>query len=51
MKNLQLFEKEFQKEMRWDIDTSSYERSRISLLNNFILGFMTSYKTISITSC
>ncbi|MED3922895.1 MazG nucleotide pyrophosphohydrolase domain-containing protein [Priestia aryabhattai] len=37
MKNLQSFAKEFQKEMKWDIDTSSYERSRASLLNNFML--------------
>ncbi|MBA9042375.1 NTP pyrophosphatase (non-canonical NTP hydrolase) [Bacillus aryabhattai] len=37
MKNLQSFAKEFQKEMKWDIDTSSYERSRSSLLNNFML--------------
>lgn len=51
MKNLQSFANEFPKEMKWDIDTSSYERSRASLLNNFMLGFMASYKIISITSC
>lgn len=37
MKKLQSFAKEYQKEMNWDIDTSSYERSRASLLNNFML--------------
>ena len=37
MKNLQSFAKDFQKEMEWDIDTSSYERTRASLLNNFML--------------
>ncbi|MCU7766490.1 MazG nucleotide pyrophosphohydrolase domain-containing protein [Priestia megaterium] len=37
MKSLQSFAKGYQKEMNWDIDTSSYERSRASLLNNFML--------------
>lgn len=37
MKNLQSFAKEFQQEMKWDIDTSNYERSGASLVNNFML--------------
>ncbi|WP_155590033.1 MazG nucleotide pyrophosphohydrolase domain-containing protein [Lysinibacillus cavernae] len=37
MKKVQKFAAEFQKEMQWDIQTSEYEKSRSSLLNNYML--------------
>lgn len=37
MKQIQAFAKDFQKDMNWEIDSLSYEKSRASLLNNFML--------------
>jgi NTP pyrophosphatase (non-canonical NTP hydrolase) len=37
MKDMQSFAKEYQKEMNWEIDSKNYEKSRASLLNNFML--------------
>ncbi|WP_077622522.1 MazG-like family protein [Sediminibacillus massiliensis] len=37
MKNLQTFAQEFQKEMGWEISTASYQDTRASLLNNYML--------------
>jgi NTP pyrophosphatase (non-canonical NTP hydrolase) len=37
MKEIQAFAKKYQKEMNWEIDSRNYEKSRASLLNNFML--------------
>ncbi|MCP8615884.1 MazG nucleotide pyrophosphohydrolase domain-containing protein [Salirhabdus salicampi] len=37
MKEMQAFSKEFVKYMNWEIDDESYEKSRASLLNNYML--------------
>ncbi|AVK85924.1 hypothetical protein C3943_21730 [Lysinibacillus sp. B2A1] len=37
MKKIQEFAAGFQKEMNWEIQTSEYEKSRSSLLNNYML--------------
>lgn len=37
MKELQAFAKVYQKEMNWDINIESYEKSRESLLMNYML--------------
>jgi NTP pyrophosphatase (non-canonical NTP hydrolase) len=37
MKKIQEFSKQFQKDMGWEINTESYETSRSSLLNNYML--------------
>lgn len=37
MKDLQVFAEQFQKEMGWVISEESYEKSRASLLNNYML--------------
>ncbi|MFD0050962.1 hypothetical protein ACFVHQ_16755 [Actinomycetes bacterium NPDC127524] len=37
MKELQAFAKQFQKEMGWDINEENYEKSRASILNNYML--------------
>jgi NTP pyrophosphatase (non-canonical NTP hydrolase) len=37
MKNLQAFSKDFQREMGWMISDESFEKSRSSLLNNYML--------------
>lgn len=37
MKEMQAFAEQFQKEMGWEINNESYERSRASLLNNYLL--------------
>lgn len=37
MKELQVFAEQFQKEMGWVISEESYEKSRSSLLNNYML--------------
>jgi len=37
MKELQEFAKQYQKEMGWSIEGESYEETRASLLNNYLL--------------
>lgn len=37
MKQLQSFMKEYHEEMNWQINTSDYERTKSSLLNNYML--------------
>ncbi|MGI2328149.1 MazG nucleotide pyrophosphohydrolase domain-containing protein [Planococcus sp. YIM B11945] len=37
MKELQTFTKQYQEEMGWSIDKRNYEKSRASLLNNYML--------------
>ncbi|MCA1030236.1 hypothetical protein LCL95_04185 [Bacillus timonensis] len=37
MKDIQAFAKQYQQEMNWQIDSKSYEKSRASLLNNYML--------------
>ncbi|QDP39471.1 MazG nucleotide pyrophosphohydrolase domain-containing protein [Radiobacillus deserti] len=37
MKELQAFAKNYQAEMNWEISTDNYERTRASLLNNYML--------------
>jgi NTP pyrophosphatase (non-canonical NTP hydrolase) len=37
MKEIQAFLKDFQKEMKWEISKNSYQDSKLSLLNNYML--------------
>jgi NTP pyrophosphatase (non-canonical NTP hydrolase) len=37
MKELQIFSRQYQKEMGWDINAESYSQTRESLLNNYML--------------
>ncbi|MFC0237084.1 hypothetical protein [Fictibacillus phosphorivorans] len=37
MREIQSFAKEYLKQMNWEINTDNYERSRSSLLNNYML--------------
>lgn len=37
MKDLQAYTKQYQKEMGWEISNESFEESRASLLNNYML--------------
>ncbi|MDN3018353.1 MazG nucleotide pyrophosphohydrolase domain-containing protein [Paenibacillus sp. BSR1-1] len=37
MKDIQIFSKQYQKEMGWEISEENFEKSRASLLNNYML--------------
>ncbi|PEZ76376.1 MazG nucleotide pyrophosphohydrolase domain-containing protein [Bacillus sp. AFS017274] len=37
MKNVQDFAKDFQRDMNWEIDNTGFEKTRSSLLNNYML--------------
>ncbi|WP_079509170.1 MazG nucleotide pyrophosphohydrolase domain-containing protein [Mesobacillus jeotgali] len=37
MKELQIYAKEYQKDMGWEISSEDYSKSRASLLNNYLL--------------